>query len=42
MWFEVDVLDFQIKLWRKYFGMFWPLFAKIGQNFNQFSGHTDT
>jgi hypothetical protein len=37
MWFDVDVLDIQSKLYCRFFGHFFP---KIGQNFNQFSGHT--
>ncbi len=37
MWFDVDVLDLQLKLQCRLFG---PLFTKIGQNFNQISGHT--
>jgi hypothetical protein len=36
----VDVLGFQIKLRCSYFGIFWPLFPKIGRNSIKLSGHT--
>ncbi len=40
-WFDVNVLDFQIDLWCKYFlsrWLFWPSFLKIGRVFLK-SGH---
>ncbi len=33
------LFDFQVKLWCRYFGIFRPLFPKIGRNFNKFSGN---
>ncbi len=36
MGFDLDVLNFKLS-----FNVdFWPLFPKLGLNFNQFSGHT--
>jgi hypothetical protein len=37
MWFDVNVLDFQIKLYCRHVDILWP---KIGRNLNPFSGHT--
>ncbi len=39
-WFDVDVLGFEIKILRWYFGMFGLLFLSIGWNFIQSSGAT--
>jgi len=49
-WFNVvDVLDFQIELCCRYFGIlfgsasvFWLLFSKVGQFFSQSSGHPES
>ncbi len=40
MWFDLDVLDFQVKPLTQIFWIFGQLFPKIGQNFNKFPGHT--
>jgi hypothetical protein len=39
MWFDLNVVDHQVKLLGRYFG-YLVLFYKIGRDFNQLPGHT--